>query len=110
MQPLTPLKGLQNLQAIKPLQKERPHTKGVILNEIEVILYSTNLCLYCMRILRDEITVKDRERKLKQLAHEISNLSSLISQKDFYHHSTYTKQNTKSFFKSVGLRPHHIAH
>lgn len=110
MKPLQALKQLQPLQPIKALQKERQTPKETPLSEIELISYSVNICYYSMRILRNEITVQNREAKLNALMQEVIKTGTLLQRDDFYHHSTYTKQNTKSFFKSVGLRRHHIAH
>lgn len=110
LQSLSKLKQLQPIQSIKQLSFKRLEAKETPLNEIELILYSTNLCLYSMRILRNEITVRNREAKLQALMREAAKMHSLLSQRDFYLHSTYTKSNTKKFFKQVGLRPHHLAY
>lgn len=107
---IEPLKELQSLQCIKPLSKEPPERRETPLNEIELISYSTKICLYSMRILRNEITVRNREAKLQALMREVTKMHSLLSQRDFYLHSTYTKSSTKKFFKQVGLRPPHLAY
>ena len=44
------------IKALKPLTKEK-FKRGKYLNEIEMILYSTNLCYYASRILHNEIIV-----------------------------------------------------
>lgn len=108
MKPLSQLKQLSRLQSIKPLLKERPEPLKTPLNEIELISYSSNLCLFSMRILRDEIKVKNREGTLNAVMQELSKLNSLLSRDNYYSHATHTKNDTKKFFKEVGLKPRHI--
>jgi hypothetical protein len=110
MKPLRALKQLQPLQPIKALQKERQTPKETPLSEIELISYSVNICYYSMRILRNEITVQNREAKLNALMQEVIKTGTLLQRDDYYLHGTYTKENTKKFFKQVGLKPEHIKH
>lgn len=105
---LEPLKQLSRLEPLcRPLQcTKKP------LSMSATILYSANLCLFSMRILRDEIQVPDKYQKLDAVKNEILKLSNLI-QKDNYEFcdlNTYTKDSTKKFFKKVGLKPKHIEH
>ena len=58
------------IKALKPLTKEK-FKRGKYLNEIEMILYSTNLCYYSSRILRNEIIVDNREMLLNSLTKEM---------------------------------------
>jgi len=81
-----------------------------LLNQIELILYSTNLCLFSMRILRDEIVIKNRNKTLQIVNNEISKLYALLSQEDFAFNHSYTKKSTKEFFKKIGLKPKHLKH
>jgi hypothetical protein len=108
MKPLSQLKQLYRLQSIKPLSKERPEPLKIPISEIELILYSSNLCLFSMRILRDEIKVKNREGTLNAVNKEILKLYSLLSKDDYYQYATHTKNDTKKFFKDIGLKPRHI--
>lgn len=105
---LQSLKSLDTLQSIKPLQQNKISINKNLLNEIELILYSTNLCLFSMRILRNEIEVKNRNTVLNIVTDEVGKLYNLISKKDFLLHSNYTKKDTREFFKKVGLKPKHI--
>lgn len=110
MKPLTCLTSLKPLQPIKPLQKERKTAKETPLSEIELISYSVDICYYSMRILRNEITVQNREAKLNALMQEVIKTGTLLQRDDYYLHSNYTKEDTKKFFKQVGLKPEHIKH
>lgn len=110
LQSLSELKRLQPLPSITPLHFERSERKAQPISEIELISYSSNLCLYSMRILRGEISVRNREAKLSALMREVSKIDSLLSKDDYYLHGTYTKNDTKKFFKQVGLRPEHVAY
>lgn len=105
---LQSLKSLDSLQRLKPLQQNKISTNIKYLDELELILYSTNLCLFSARILRNEIEVKNRNEVLNIVTDEVGKLYNLLSQKDFLLHSNYTKKDTRGFFKKVGLRPKHI--
>lgn len=110
LQALTRLKPIKELQSIKQVSNKLQERIETPLSEIEIILYSTNICLHSMRTLRGETVVRNREAKLQALLKEATKIHSLPSQRDFYLHSTYTKSDTKSFFKIVGLKSHHLAH
>lgn len=107
---LRELESIGTIQSVKPMIYKRVTIDKSRLSEIELILYSTNLCLFSARILRDEINVPNREGTLNAVSKEILKLYSILSTKDYYLHSDYTKQDTKKFFKSVGLKPKHIKH
>jgi valyl-tRNA synthetase len=99
------LTKLQSIQRLEKLSPKRPRKKSLtFLNEIEVISYATSICLQLSRVLNNEIQVKDRNKTLKLLQDEVDNIYKLISKKDFLIHSNYTKQNTKQFFKDVGIK------
>jgi hypothetical protein len=110
MKPLQGLKQIKSLQSIKPLSKQPPERLETPLSEIELILYSTNICYHSMNILRGDTVVKNREAKLKALMQEVTKVGTLLQMDNFYLHSTYTKENTKKFFKQVGIRPEHLQH
>lgn len=107
---LSTIKSLDTLPSIKPLTHTKVSLNKNLLSQIELILYSTNLCLFSARILRDEINVPNREGTLNAVSKEILKLYSILSKDDYYLHSNYTKKDTKKFFKSVGLKPKHIKH
>ena len=102
------LKDLNTLPSLKPLQSARITIDRSHLNEIELILYSTNLCLFSMRILRNEIQVSNRTNVLNVVMNEAGKLYNLLSKQNILQHSNYTKKDTKTFFKSVGLKPKHL--
>ena len=101
---------LKQLQSIKPLQTEHPQRLETPLSEIELIMYSTNICYHSAKIIRGDTVVKNREAKLKALDREMLKICSLLQMNNYYSHSTYTKENTKKFFKQVGIRPEHLKH
>lgn len=110
MKPLETLSQLKPLQSIKALQKEPPERLKVPLSEIELISYSTNICLHSMRILRGETIVTNRKAKLNALTREVTRMGTLLQRDDYYLHNTYTKQDIKKFFKDVGIRAEHLKH
>jgi len=108
MKPLQALEQLKPLQSIKALQREPLERLETPLNEIELILYSTNLCYHSMNIIRGETIVTNREAKLKALMSEVTKVGTLLHRDDYYLHSTYTQKDTKKFFKDVGIRAKHL--
>ena len=110
LQALRELKSVGSVRNIKPLTYKRVTIDKSRLSEIDLISYSSSLCLVSMRILRNEIKVKNREGTLKAVMQEVSKLNSLLSKDDYYLHSDYTQKDTKKFFKEVGLKPKHLEH
>lgn len=105
---LRAIKNFDTLQGLKPLQYTKVSINKSLLSEMELILYSTNLCLFSSRILRNEIKVKNRNEVLNIVTNEVGKLYNLLTKKDFLLHSNYTKKDTREFFKKVGLKPKHI--
>lgn len=101
---LNNIKPLKSIASLQKLQKEKRVRKSNPLNELDVILYSSNLCLYASRILHNEINVKNRDIIISMINIELCKLSRLFSKRDFLIESDYTKKNTKEFFKKVGLK------
>ena len=102
---LQSLKSLDHLPRLKPIKKSNNND---LLNKIELIEYSTTLCLFSTRILRNEIQVENRKEVLDIVYDEVGKLYNLLSKKDFFLHSNYTKKDTREFFEKVGLKPKHI--
>lgn len=105
---ITNLKPLKNLQELKPLQETKISISKNLLNELDIILYCTNLCYYSSQILRNEIQVKNRNEVLNMVTNEVIKLYNIISKKDTLDNCIYTKKDTKDFFKKVGLKPKHL--
>ena len=102
---LQAIKGLDSLVGITAIRDIQNKT---LLNNIELIFYSTKLCLFSMRIIRGEIEVSNRNEVLVMLNSEIQKLTHLISTDNTLENSEYTHKDTKAFFKKVGLKPKHI--
>ena len=102
LQPLRELKELTPLSQVQSLQKFTIDKSFV--NEIDFCLYSANIGLYTMRILRDEITVRNREAKLSMLMQEMGRLNNLLSKRESH---SDTQSDLKAFYKRVGLKPKH---
>lgn len=104
------LSNLETLPSIKPIKYKPTKADKSKMSEIELILYSTNLCLFSMRILRNEISVKNRDAKLQRAINEVKKLSAAINDDAAFYNQNYTHQERREFFKSVGLKPEHIKH
>ncbi len=110
LQSLRGLEEIRSLPNIKPLTYKRVTIDKNFMSAIDLILYSTNLCLFSARILRDEIKVKNRRETLHRVNNELLQLNSLLNKDDYYLHNERTHKDAKRFFKNVGLKQKHIAH
>ena len=59
-----------------------------------------------MRILRDEITVKNRAEILAMTMAQIKKLSTMLSKNN--NEDTITRKEAKETFKKIRLKPKHI--
>lgn len=100
--------NIKSLKSLSTINHTKKINRSNLLNEIDLILYSTNLCLFSTRVIRDEIKVKDYRTTLNMLNNEILKLHNILLKKDFIYHSSYTKKDTKEFFKKVGIKPRHL--
>lgn len=107
LQSLRELQSVGSVPTIKPLNYKRV-TIDRSLSQIELLNYSSSLCLFAMRLLHDEIQVQNKDRKLQTVIKEISKLNNLLHKDDYYIHLEYTHKNTKKFFKEIGLKPRHV--
>lgn len=108
LQMLRGLEDIKSVPSLRPLTYKRVTIDKSFMNDIDLILYSSNLCLFSARILRNEIQVPNRDATLHRVTNEIMKLSNIISKDNSYLHNERTHKDTKEFFKSVGLKPKHI--
>lgn len=98
------------IKALKPLTKEKVK-RGNYLSNMEMILYSTNLCYYSMRILRNEIIVDNREMILNSIMKETIRMSKILNTKDWYNIDTVlTQKEVKENFKRFGITKKSLEH
>ena len=109
LQTLRELKSVGSLPSIKPMIYKRVAIDKSRLSDIALINHSSSLCLFAMRLLHDEIKVKNKEQSLQIALKEIKKLNFVISRDDYYLHD-YTNKDTKKIYKEVGLKPRHIEH
>lgn len=103
LQSLGALKQIKGIPQLKPLIKTIDKSN---LSQIELISHSSSLCLYAMRILRDEIIVKNRATILAMTISEIKKLDTMLSNNN--PEETITHKQAKETFKQIGLKPKHI--
>ncbi|MCT7498432.1 hypothetical protein [Aliarcobacter cryaerophilus] len=104
------IKPLTRIKALKPLTKEK-FKRGKYLNEIEMILYSTNLCYYSSRILRNEIIVNNREIILNNLMMEIYRIYKILCNENWYNLDTaLTQKEVNENFKLFGITKKSLEH
>jgi len=106
LQSLGALKQIKGVPQLKPLIRTTVTIDKSNLSQIELISHSSSLCLYAMRILRDEITAKNRDSILAMTLNEIRKLNTILSKND--NEETLTHKEAKETFKRIGLKPRHI--
>lgn len=108
LQSLRELKELKSIPSLKSLSATRAiSTKGK-LSESELLLHSANVCLFSMRLLRNEIFIDNRDKVLAMAMQEAKNINTLLSKNNYYEESTITHKEAKATFKRLGLKPRHI--
>lgn len=107
LQTLRELKSIGSLPSIKPMIYKRVTIDKSRLSDIALLNHSSSLCLFTMRLLHDEIKVKNKEQSLQVALNEIQKLNSLISRENYHLHD-YTKKDTKKLYKEIGLKAKHL--
>lgn len=105
---LQSLKSLNNISKLNSLQQNNVLINKRYLDKLELVLYSTNLCLFSTRILRKDIKVKNRSEVLNIVNDEVRKLYNLLSKKDFLLYSNYTKRDIREFSKKIGLKQSYL--
>jgi len=109
LQSLRELKKLDNVPQMKPLFTSRVIIAKDKLSEIELLNHSSSLCLFAMRIIRDEIFVNNSNEVLNMAMKEVKMINTLLSKANYYEEATITHKEVKKTFKRLGLKPRHIA-
>jgi hypothetical protein len=101
---LNSLKSLPTTAKLKPLTKEKVK-RGKYLSEIEMILYSTNLCYYSTKIIYDEIKVKNKDEVLNSITKEMYRIHKILCDKEDWYNleNALTKKEHKENFKRFGI-------
>ncbi len=107
LQTLRELKSVGSLKSIKPMIYKRVTIDKSRLSDIALINHSSSLCLFAMRLLHDEIKVKNKEQSLQAALKEIKKLNFVISRDDYHLHD-YTNKDTKKIYKEIGLKAKHL--
>lgn len=108
LQSLKHMRGLRDMPSLKPLIKTSVTPSKGTLSEIEVILHSTNLCYFTMRLLRDEIYVNNRDKVLNMAMQEVVHYNRLLRKENYYDETIITHKQVKETFKRLGIKPRHI--
>ena len=108
LQTLRELKSVRSLPSIKPMIYKRVRIDKSYLSDIALLNHSSSICLFAMRLLHDEIKVKNKGQSLQVAINEISKLNSILSKDDYYLMSDYTHKDTKKLYKEIGLKAKHL--
>src|SRR5574344_378996 len=96
------LSKLETITNIQPVDTIKPKQKVNLLNECYLLNYTATILLFQMRILKNEIVIKDRAI-LKTIESEALKVTrSLIN--DNLQELEYTKKDINSFYKEVGIK------
>jgi uncharacterized protein YqgQ len=100
----------RRVKGLKPLTKQK-FKRGKYLNEIEMILYSTNLCYYSWKILNHIITPPNRQQLLNSLSMEVYRMSKMLSRNDWYRlEDILTQKEMNEKFKQFGITKKSLEH
>lgn len=104
------IKPIGNIKPLTALTKEKIKRSNY-LSTMEMILYSTNLCYYSTRIIRNEIEVNNRNFILDELSKEVYRMHKLLNKKEFDNlENVMTKKEYKENFKRFGITEKRLKH
>ncbi len=97
-------KPLKQLLRLKPLIKKEAVDKE--LSQIELLLHSTNINLFAMRLIHDEIIVPNKAEILAMTMAEIRRMHTMLHVWD--EEDSITCKDAKQTFKRLGIKPKHL--
>ena len=104
------IKPIGNIKPLTALTKEKIKRSNY-LSKMEMILYSTNLCYYSTRIIRNEIEVNNRNFILDELSKEVYRMHKLLNKQEFDNlENVMTKKEYKDNFKRFGITEKRLEH
>lgn len=105
------LKPLSTTATLKPLIKQKKPNRSKYLSELEMIMYSTNLCYYSTKIIYDEIRVKNKDEVLNHITKEMYRIHKILCDKDWYNLDTaLTQKEVNENFKLFGITKKRLEH
>lgn len=93
------LRGLKEISNLDP--KQKPIKK--YFSSIDILCYSVNLCYLSTKIIRGEISVKNKYATLDAMMQE----TKRTLHPDFIYEG-YTEAVAKKFYKSIGINKKHL--
>jgi len=99
-------KPLKQLHRLKGLVKKEAVDKE--LSQIELLLHSTNVNLFAMRLIHDEIIVPNKAEIMAMTLAEIRRMHTMLHVWD--EEDSITCKDAKQTFKRLGIKPKHLAH
>ncbi len=97
-------KPLKQLHRLRGLVKKEAVDKE--LSQIELILHSTNVNLFAMRLIHDEIIVPNKAEIMAMTLAEIRRMHTMLHVWD--EEDSITCKDAKQTFKRLGIKPKHI--
>lgn len=97
-------KPLKQLHRLRGLIKKEAVDKE--LSQIELLLHSTNVNLFAMRLLHDEIIVPNKAEILAMTMAEIRRMHTMLHVWD--EEESITCKDAKQTFKRLGIKSNHL--
>lgn len=97
-------KPLKQLHRLKGLVKKEAMDKE--LSQIELLLHSTNVNLFAMRLIHDEIIVPNKAEIMAMTLAEIKRMHTMLHVWD--EEDSITCKDAKETFKRLGIKPRHL--
>lgn len=97
-------KPLKQLHRLRGLIKKEAVDKE--LSQIELLLHSTNVNLFAMRLIHDEIIVPNKAEIMAMTMAEIRRMHTMLHVWD--EEDSITCKDAKQTFKRLGIKPKHI--
>lgn len=97
LQSLKHMRGLRDIPSLKPLIKTGIASRKKALSELEIILYSTDLCFYAMEALRSTGTIHPK------VMNEIIFINHLMDTQNYFDNPIYSDR-TKKVLKLLNVK------
>ena len=106
LQSLGALKQIKGIPQLKPLIRTVATIDKSNLSQIELLLHSTNVNLFAMRLLHDEIIVPNKAEILAMTMAEIRRMHTMLHVWD--EEDSITCKDAKQTFKRLGIKSKHL--
>ena len=101
---LTKLQELRSIETLPSINKVMRTNMRVLVSDLDILVYSVNLCFYASQILNNKINVKNRDEILRLTTDEAMKMYNLIKKKDFLLYADITQMDMNKFYKKIKFK------